>query len=70
MKKVIVVSWEKLAELSAAELLQLTEKLNQKLHSPADFLDQGPVLTPAAKASQQIVRLISKSAWTDDPRRN
>lgn len=70
MKKIIVVSWEKMAELSAAELFRLTEKWNQKLHSPGDFLDEEPVPPASAKASQQIIRVNSKSAWTDDPRRN
>ena len=70
MKKVIVVSWGKLAELSAQELIELTEKWNQKLHSPEDFLDQEPAAPAVAKASQKIIRVKSKSAWTDDPRRN
>ena len=42
MKKVIVVSWEKAASLSEAELIELTEKMNGKLHAPADFMDPEP----------------------------
>jgi hypothetical protein len=54
MKKVIVLSWKEMAELSAAELIELTEKSNQEIHSPEDFLDEEPAAPAIAKASQRL----------------